>query len=158
MMMISASSIAQVVEKFIAGSDLFMVDVTVSPLNDVEVVLDKPSGLTVEDCAGVSRAVEAAFDRDREDYALTVASPGLGQPLKVLPQYQKAAGKEVEILLKSGVKLTATLTGATSEKIAVAYTKMEAVAGKKRKQPLACTQELEYSEVKWVKPVVGKKF
>ncbi|MDR3365418.1 MAG: ribosome assembly cofactor RimP [Prevotellaceae bacterium] len=155
--MISASSVAQVVEKFIAGSDLFLVDVTVSPFNDIEVVADKPAGLTVEDCADISRAVEAAFDRDKEDYALTVASPGLGEPLKVLPQYQKALGKEVEILLKSGAKLTATLTEATSEKIAMAYTKMEAVEGKKRKQPVAYAQELSYGEVKWVKQVVGRK-
>ncbi|MDR1416810.1 MAG: ribosome assembly cofactor RimP [Prevotellaceae bacterium] len=152
--MISTSSIAQVVEKFIAGSSLFLVDVTVSPLNEVEVVVDKPEGLTVEECAGISRAVEAAFDRDKEDYELTVGSPGLGEPLKTLPQYQKALGEEVEILLKSGVKLTATLTGATAEKIAVAYTKMEAVEGKKRKQPVNHAQEMEYSEVKWVKQVV----
>ncbi|MDR0566165.1 MAG: ribosome assembly cofactor RimP [Prevotellaceae bacterium] len=155
--MISASSIAQVVEKFIAGSDLFLVDITVSPFNDVEVVVDKPSGLTVEDCADVSRAVEAAFDRDKEDFALTVASPGLGEPLKILPQYRKALGKEVEILLKSGAKLTATLTEATTEKIAVEYAKMEAVEGKKRKQPVACAQALQLADVKWVKLVVGKK-
>jgi ribosome maturation factor RimP len=156
--MISASSIAQVVETFIAGSDLFLVEVTVSPLNEVEVVVDKPAGLTVEDCADVSRAVEGAFDRDKEDYALTVASPGLGEPLKVLPQYQKAVGKEVEIQLKSGAKFSATLTGATGEKIAVEYTQMEAVEGKKRKQPVTRAQALEYSEVKWVKQVVGRNF
>ncbi|MDR3187956.1 MAG: ribosome assembly cofactor RimP [Prevotellaceae bacterium] len=149
--MISASSIAQVVEEFIAGGDIFLVDIAVSPFNDVEVVADKPAGLTVEDCAAISRAVEAAFDRDKEDYALTVGSPGLGEPLKVLPQYQKALGKEVEILLKSGAKLTATLTGATGDKLAVEYTKMEAVEGKKRKQPVVCTQELGYNDVKWVK-------
>ncbi|MDR1023772.1 MAG: ribosome assembly cofactor RimP [Prevotellaceae bacterium] len=152
--MISTSSIAQAVEKFIAGSSLFLVDVTVSPFNEVEVVVDKPEGLTVDECASISRAIEAAFDRDKEDYELTVSSPGLGEPLKVLPQYQKALGKEVEILLKSGVKFTATLTGATAEKIAVEYAKMEAVEGKKRKQLVTHAQELEQSEVKWVKQVV----
>jgi ribosome maturation factor RimP len=149
--MISASSIAEVVEKFIAGSSLFLVDVTVSPFNEIEVAVDKPEGLNVEECAAISRAVETAFDRDKEDYSLTVGSPGLGEPLKVLQQYQKALGREVEVLLQSGVKFTATLTGATSEKISVEYTKMEAVEGKKRKQPVACAQELEHSEVKWVK-------
>ncbi|MDR1342252.1 MAG: ribosome assembly cofactor RimP [Prevotellaceae bacterium] len=152
--MISTSSIAQAVEKFIAGSSLFLVDVTVSPSNEVEVVVDKPEGLTVDECAGISRAIEAAFDRDKEDYELTVGSPGLGEPLKVLPQYQKALGKEVEILLKSGVKLTATLTGVTAETIAVEYAGMEHVEGKKRKQLVTHAQELERSEVKWVKQVV----
>ncbi|MDR0687502.1 MAG: ribosome assembly cofactor RimP [Prevotellaceae bacterium] len=149
--MISASSIAQVVEKLIAGSSLFLVDVTVSPFNEIEVVADKPEGLNVEECAEISRAIEAAFDREKEDYELTVSSPGLGEPLKVLPQYQKALGREVEVLLKSGVKFIATLTEATAEKIAVEYTKMEAVEGKKRKQPVKYAQELEYGEVKWVR-------
>jgi ribosome maturation factor RimP len=154
--MIRASSIAEVVNQFIAGSDLCLVEVMVSPLNEIEVVADKPSGLSVEDCAGISRAVEAAFDRDEEDYALTVSSPGLGEPLKVLPQYQKALGREVEVLLKSGVKLTATLTGATSKGIAVEHTRMEVVEGKKRRQPVTHAQELEHSEVKWVKQTVGR--
>jgi ribosome maturation factor RimP len=149
--MISASSIAQVVEKLIAGSSLFLVDVTVSPFNEIEVVADKPEGLNVEECAEISRAIEAAFDREKEDYELTVGSPGLGEPLKVLLQYQKVLGREVEVLLKSGVKFIATLTEATAEKIAVEYTKMEAVEGKKRKQPVKYAQKLEYGEVKWVK-------
>ncbi|MDR0711438.1 MAG: ribosome assembly cofactor RimP [Prevotellaceae bacterium] len=154
--MISASSIAEVVEKFMSGSSLFLVDITVSPFNEIEVTVDKPDGLNVEECASISRAIESAFDRDKEDYSLTVGSPGLGEPLKALPQYQKALGKEVEILLKSGVKLTAKLTGSTTEKISVEYTKMEAVEGKKRKQPVAYAQELEHKEVKWVKLKVGK--
>lgn len=149
--MISASSIAQEVEKLIAGSSMFLVDVRVSSSNEIEVVVDKPEGLNVEDCAAISRGIEAAFDREKEDYELTVGSPGLGEPLRVLPQYLKAMGKEVEILLKSGEKLTATLTGATAEKLEVEYTRMEAVEGKKRKQLVAHVQELTYDEVKWVK-------
>lgn len=46
--------------------------------NVFEVTLDKADGLVdLEDCEYVHRAVLAAFDRDVEDYALTVGSAGL---------------------------------------------------------------------------------
>jgi len=152
--MISAREVAQVVENFIAGSDLFLVDVSVTPSNEIEVQVDKPAGLRFEECADISRAVEAAFDREEEDFELTVGSPGLGEPLKILPQYQKLLGKKVEILLKSGIKFTATLLEATTEKMTVEYAKMEAVEGKKRKQPVVHTQELTHDEVKWTKAYI----
>ncbi len=148
--MINAKEVAEVVEKFIAGSDIFLVDVSVTLSNEIEVLVDKPAGLGIEECVNISRAVEAAFDREKEDFELTVGSPGLGEPLKVLPQYQKLFGKEVEILLKSGVKFTAKLIDATSETIKVEYTKMEMLEGKKRKQAVAHTEEVRLDECKWV--------
>ena len=56
--------------------------------------------MTLEDCESVNDAVLAAFDRDVEDYSLTVSSAGLDQPFKVLRQYQKAIGTQVEVSLK----------------------------------------------------------
>ncbi|MDR2938126.1 MAG: ribosome assembly cofactor RimP [Prevotellaceae bacterium] len=152
--MINAQEIAQAVEQFIAGSDIFLVDVTVTPTNEIEVLVDKPAGLGIDECVNISRAVEAAFDREKEDFELTVGSPGLSEPLKVLPQYQKLLGKEVEILLKSGVKMVAKLLDASPEKMTVEYTKMELVEGKKRKQSVVHTQELQLGEVKWTKAFI----
>lgn len=45
--------------------------------NVFDVTLDKPSGVSLEDCEHVHRAVLSAFDRDIEDYALTVGSKGI---------------------------------------------------------------------------------
>jgi ribosome maturation factor RimP len=149
--MVGAREVEKIVESYIAGSSLFLVEVSVTPSNAVEVLVDKPGGIGIEECAGVSRAVEAALDREREDFELTVSSPGLGEPLKVLPQYQKLLGKKVDILLKSGVKFSATLREATPEKMTVEYTAMEAAEGSKRKQPVTHTQELRHDEVKWTK-------
>jgi ribosome maturation factor RimP len=152
--MISAKEVAQIVENFIADSDLFLVDVSVTTDNEIEVLVDKPGGLCIDECANISRAVEAALDREKEDFELTVGSPGLSEPLKILPQYQKLLGKEVEILLKSGVKFVAKLLEATPEKMTVEYAKMELVEGKKRKQSVVHVQELTYDEVKWTKAYV----
>ena len=62
--------------------------------------IDKPGGITVDDCETVSRAFEVKLDE--EDlipgaYILEVSSPGLGRPLKKEKDYARAVGKEIEL-------------------------------------------------------------
>jgi ribosome maturation factor RimP len=45
--------------------------------NIFELILDKDGGADLEDCESVHRAILAAFDRDVEDYSLTVGSAGI---------------------------------------------------------------------------------
>lgn len=46
--------------------------------NIFDVTIDKAEGVSLDDCEFVHRAVLAAFDRNVEDYALTVGSAGIG--------------------------------------------------------------------------------
>ena len=78
-------------------------------------------------------AVEAEFDRDEEDFSLTVASAGIGSELKSLRQYRKLIGREVEAVLKDGSKLTAVLKDASAEALTLSYSEKVAVEGKKRR-------------------------
>lgn len=57
-----------------AGTDLFLVDISVSPGNDITVEIDSASGVDIDACAAITRAVEAVFDRDAEDYSLEVGA------------------------------------------------------------------------------------
>jgi ribosome maturation factor RimP len=64
--------------------------------------IDKPGGITVDDCELVSRDLEAELDREdyiEDSYILEVSSPGLGRPLKKDKDYARNEGKEVEIHL-----------------------------------------------------------
>ena len=45
--------------------------------NNIEVTMDRAGGVSLDDCEYVHRAVLKAFDRDVEDYALTVGSAGI---------------------------------------------------------------------------------
>ncbi len=45
--------------------------------NVFDVTIDKEDGVSLDDCEYVHRAVLSAFDRDVEDYALTVGSRGI---------------------------------------------------------------------------------
>jgi ribosome maturation factor RimP len=152
--MVSSESIATIVAQHVAGSDIFLVGVSVSPRNEIEVLADRPQGLTVDDCANISRAIEGAFSREAEDYELTVSSPGIGQPLQVRQQFLKAVGRPVELLLKSGQKLQGTLLSATADSVEVEYTTMELLEGKKRKQSVRHAPRLRFDELKWVKECI----
>ena len=62
--------------------------------------IDKPGGITVDDCEIVNRALGDLLDRDdfiEESYILEVSSPGLGRPLKKERDFVRSQGEEVEI-------------------------------------------------------------
>ncbi len=107
--MIDKQLLMQTVENAIAGTDMFVVDVTVSADNNIVVELDSPESIDIDSCVAITRQIEAVFDRDVEDYQLEVGSAGLTSPFKVKGQYVKNIGNELEILTCDGRKLTGRL-------------------------------------------------
>ena len=62
--------------------------------------IDKPGGITVDDCEVVSRALSDLLDKHdfiEDAYVLEVSSPGLGRPLKKEKDFARSIGEEVEI-------------------------------------------------------------
>ena len=62
--------------------------------------IDKPGGITVDDCENVSRAFSDILDEKdyiEDSYIFEVSSPGLGRPLKKEKDFQKNLGEEVEL-------------------------------------------------------------
>ena len=62
--------------------------------------IDKPGGITVNDCEAVSRKLSDLLDEKdfvEEAYILEVSSPGLGRPLKKEKDFKRSIGEEVEI-------------------------------------------------------------
>lgn len=101
--MIDAVRIREIAEAQMDGTDLFVVDVRVAPGNGIEVVVDSDTQVGIDRCVALSRAIEASLDREQEDFELTVTSAGIGQPLRMLRQYRKLIGREVEVVLKEAV-------------------------------------------------------
>lgn len=143
--------IIEAAEQFLAGTDGFVVECKASPANEVELIIDSDTRVDIDTCVALSRAVESQFDRDEEDFSLTVASAGIGSELKILRQLNKRVGGSVEVLLVSGVKLLAKLDAADEEGITISYEEKQAVEGKKRKQTVTVTNTYPHSEIKWVK-------
>jgi len=72
------TKLKQVIEAAAAGRGCFVADATLDDDNNIEVIIGKEAGpVDLQDCEYVHRAVLKAFDRDIEDYALTVSSQGI---------------------------------------------------------------------------------
>ena len=87
----------------------FVVDVKMSTNNIITIYFDKNEGVLVNDCLEISRHIHESFDRDVEDYELTVCSPGLTNPFKVKEQYIKHQGKEVSVKTIDGKRRSGIL-------------------------------------------------
>ena len=145
--------IIQAVEAAVAERGCFLVEVSLSADNDIEIVIEKEEGIVDwDDCAAIDAVMHQAFNQDEEDYALTVSSAGLDRPFKVFKQYRKAIGSKVDVKFKGGKRLVATLSGATEESITLQYTALEAVEGKKKKEKVEHEDTFALAEVNSVTP------
>jgi ribosome maturation factor RimP len=107
--MIAQDEIIRVAESKIKELNGFLVDVKVNTANIITIFFDRTEGVQVENCLEVSKHIEEYFDREIEDYELTVCSAGLDNPFMVDEQYQKYIGKEVGVLLSNGKRKSGTL-------------------------------------------------
>ena len=64
--------------------------------------IDKPQGVTIDECEEVSRAIEPILDEAdpiESEYVLSVSSLGIDRPLKKDRDFERAMGTELEIKL-----------------------------------------------------------
>jgi len=132
--MITETKIRQLVLEKIDGTDQFLVEAKVAGGNRITVLVDAPGGMPIKDVVSISRHIEGSFDREQEDFELTVSSPGLDLPFKVLKQYLKYIGKEVEVKAGNGKKIQGVLLSANEEGIVVETSEKKKIEGKKKKE------------------------
>ena len=78
-----------------------LVDLEVSRSRLVRVFIDKPGGISVDDCAMVSHHLTRVFEVEGFEYErLEVSSPGLDRPLKRLGDFERFAGRDATVRLK----------------------------------------------------------
>jgi len=153
--MITKEWIESIVNPTIEEEGIFLVDVTVSPSNQISVFIDSEKGVTIDQCIALSKHVEQSLNRDEEDFELEVSSAGLDLPLKVLKQYTKNKGRTVNVVLKNGQKLTGVLADTNDEGFELEIEKNVIVEGKKRKQLVNETVALKFIDIKSTKIVVS---
>ena len=149
------SDITDAIGGEIVARGCFLVDISVSKDNDIVLTIESENGkIELDDCVSLSRFFETKFDREVEDYSLTVSSAGLDQPFKVLKQYQKAVGSKVEVSLRGGKKMVAVLEAADEESITLKYSAKEAVEGKKKKEIVEHVDRFTMDQVNAVRPFI----
>ena len=154
----NASVIIDAINDEIVARGCFIVDISVSKDNDIILTVEKEEGtIDLDDCVSLSRYFETKFDREAEDYSLTVSSAGLDQPFKVYRQFLKAVGTKVEVLLKGGKKMVALLEAADEESVTLKYVAKEAVEGKKKKELVEHVDRFTLDQVNSVRPYIEFK-
>lgn len=147
--MLDKALIEDTVAKAIEHTHLFMVEVRIEKDNRIVVEVDADHGnVDIDDCVAISRAVEEALDRDKEDFELEVGSAGITSPLKVLRQYEKNVGNDLEVLTADSRKLRGRLERVGAEGIVLVTTVKEKPEGAKRPVMVEREVELPFSQVR----------
>lgn len=80
----------------------------------LRVYIDKQGGVTLDDCAEVSREIGDIIDVSeiiRTEYVLEVSSPGLNRPLRRERDFAWAVGKKIKIRVREAVEGRRNFTG-----------------------------------------------
>jgi ribosome maturation factor RimP len=108
-------------------SGYFLVDVRVKPTNNIKIFIDGDQGVSIEKCVQINRALYKKLEElglfPTGDFSLEVSSPGLDEPLKLLRQYKKNIGRQVELILQDGSKKEGRLMEVAEDGIIVEETK-----------------------------------
>lgn len=140
-------AIEELIEKIIEGdNDVFIVSIRIKPTNNFKVYLDADSGLSIEKCIRINRALYKAIEEKgwypNGDFSLEVSSPGVDEPLKMLRQYKKNVGRKLEVVFTDDTKKEGKLTSVDENSIHIEYTEG------KNKKAVTHKKEIAFSDIK----------
>ncbi|MBL0356633.1 MAG: ribosome maturation factor [Chitinophagaceae bacterium] len=143
----SIQAIEALIEKIIAdNSDIFLVSVRIKPTNNIKVFLDADTGLSIDKCIKINRAMYKTIEEEGwypdGNFSLEVSSPGVDEPLKLLRQYKKNTGRNLEVVFSDDTKKEGKLAAVNETGIQLEYTEG------KNKKAVTLTKEIAFSEIK----------
>ena len=115
-------TITQEVNRYFENTPSFLVDVKVLSNGKIEIYADSTPNITIDECAKLSRHIYTFLEENNlmnDNISLDVSSPGMDESLKVPQQFQKQTGKQVDVVLKNGLKITGELISATETEVKI---------------------------------------
>jgi len=149
---ITKDHIQKLAERQIKGTGIFLVAVRLSSTGRITVLIDRPEGVTIDDCASLSRFISHELGEEVSDYELNVSSPGLDMPFLVHEQYLKNEGKMVEVTDLEGAVEKGTLANVTRGGF-----DLEIVTREKNRVTGSVTRSFNYEDIKSVKVIISFK-
>ena len=132
-------------EPLLEGTDIFIVNIKVKPINNIKVYLDSDTGFSIDKCTAINRKLYAVIEAGQMfpagDYSLEVSSPGVDEPLLQMRQYKKNIGRKVAVTDNEDIEKTGLLKEVTDEHIILE------IKGKKPKD-MATIAEIPFSNIK----------
>lgn len=96
-----ALNLQSLLEEVVPGLGYELVDIEFGSRGLLRLFIDKPEGITIDDCAVVSNHLTRLFMVENIDYErLEVSSPGLDRPLKKPADFERFAGESVKVKLR----------------------------------------------------------
>ena len=117
--------LAKLATEHLPSAEHFLVDVILKGTDQhrkVIVLLDGDKGISIDDCARVSRAIAAELELDGPftgKYTLEVSSSGIDHPLSLKRQYNSRIGKDLKIRLVNGEELEGELLEVYEEEVVI---------------------------------------
>ncbi|WP_406824948.1 ribosome assembly cofactor RimP [Pedobacter sp. KACC 23697] len=136
---------ALVEEKIADRPELFLVEVKMLPNNKLIIHVDGDEGISIQDCVAISRHVGFHLEEENaieQAYNLEVSSPGVGEPLKLIRQYNKNVGRTVSIKLKEGLKKEGKLLAVTESNLLI-----EESVKEKGKKAVAIQTDVPFNDI-----------
>lgn len=137
-------------EALALNESLFLIDLSISTNNKIQVVVDGDNGVPLSECIRISRNVEHNLDREEEDFSLEVSTPDISHPLKEKRQYKKNISR-ILIVKTTEEELEGTLVEADESKIVLQWKAREPKPVGKGKVTVEKTATIEYKDIKEAK-------
>ncbi len=149
--MITKDHIRKLSEQHISGTGIFIVDVRLSSTGRITVLIDRPEGVRIDDCAMLSRQISNDLGEEGGDYELNVSSPGLDMPLLVPEQFRKNEGRMVDVVTNEGERFKGTMLNVTAGGFDLS------VDTKVKKEIVTTVRSFNFEDVKSVKVIISFK-
>ena len=145
------AALKDIVDEALAlNESLYLIELSISVNNKVQVVVDGDNGVSLSETMRISRVINDTFDREVEDFSLEVGTPDIAHPLKVKRQYIKNLNRILKVKTKEE-ELEGTLVTADEDKIVLQWKAREPKPVGKGKITVDKTVTLEYTEIKEAK-------
>jgi ribosome maturation factor RimP len=145
------AALKDIVDEALAlNESLYLIELSISVNNKVQVVVDGDNGVSLSETMRISRVINDNFDREVEDFSLEVGTPDIAHPLKVKRQYIKNLNRILKVKTEEE-ELEGTLVTADEDKIVLQWKAREPKLVGKGKVTVDKTVTLEYTEIKEAK-------
>jgi ribosome maturation factor RimP len=155
--MIAEKKVRELAQSRLDEFNGFIVDLSISAANQIKLLIDSDTGISVANCMSVSRNVEHNLDREVEDFSLEVSSAGIDQPFKIRRQYIKNIGREVKVSLHDELVIEGLLEEVNENNIVVLTRKKERIEGRKAKKWVETKHIINFDDIKETKVIISFK-
>ena len=143
----SINAIENLIGELLADTqDIFLVCVRIKPTNNIKVFLDADTGLGIDKCVKINRAMYRIIEEKGwypdGNFSLEISSAGVEEPLKMVRQYKKNIGRSVELILNDDTRREGKLLEVNDNSIQLEYTEG------KNKKAVKVLKEIAFDQIK----------